>query len=112
MMNATVAGSCQLPFGIWSAVERGPAIRRTPEEANPVCGCSDQNSMAIVREEIFVRCSRLYSLRTQKRRGADCERHPGDLKRRRVSKRIRSGNVHIDGAQPDSGSYFGAYKQS
>jgi acyl-CoA reductase-like NAD-dependent aldehyde dehydrogenase len=30
---------------------------------------------------------------------------------RRVSKRIRSGNVHIDGAQPDFGSYFGAYKQ-
>ncbi len=37
----------------------------------------------------------------------------GDLERaRRVAKRIRSGNVHVNGAQPDLGSAFGGYKQS
>src|SRR5690554_7653717 len=37
----------------------------------------------------------------------------GDLERaRRVAKKIRSGNVHVNGAQPDLGSAFGGYKQS
>jgi aldehyde dehydrogenase (NAD+) len=37
----------------------------------------------------------------------------GDLERaRRVAKRIRSGNVHVNGAQPDLGSAFGGFKQS
>ena len=37
----------------------------------------------------------------------------GDLERaRRVAKRIRSGNVHINGARPDFGGCFGGYKQS
>jgi aldehyde dehydrogenase (NAD+) len=37
----------------------------------------------------------------------------GDLERaRRVAKRIRSGNVHVNGAQPDLGAAFGGYKQS
>jgi aldehyde dehydrogenase (NAD+) len=30
----------------------------------------------------------------------------------RVAKRIRSGNVHINGARPDFGGCFGGYKQS
>ncbi len=37
----------------------------------------------------------------------------GSLERaRRVAKRIRSGNVHINGARPDFGGCFGGYKQS
>jgi aldehyde dehydrogenase (NAD+) len=36
-----------------------------------------------------------------------------DLERaQRVAKRIRSGNVHINGARPDFGGCFGGYKQS
>jgi aldehyde dehydrogenase (NAD+) len=37
----------------------------------------------------------------------------GDIERaRRVAKRIRSGNVHINGARIDFGGCFGGYKQS
>jgi aldehyde dehydrogenase (NAD+) len=37
----------------------------------------------------------------------------GDLERaRRVAKRIRSGNVHINGARIDFAGCFGGYKQS
>ena len=37
----------------------------------------------------------------------------GDIDRaRNVAKRIRSGNVHINGARPDFGGCFGGYKQS
>ena len=37
----------------------------------------------------------------------------GDLERaRRVARKIRSGNVHVNGAQPDLGAAFGGYKQS
>ncbi len=37
----------------------------------------------------------------------------GNLDRARaVAKRIRSGNVHLNGAQPDFGGAFGGYKQS
>ncbi|HEY6389202.1 MAG TPA: aldehyde dehydrogenase family protein [Candidatus Acidoferrum sp.] len=37
----------------------------------------------------------------------------GDIERaRRVAKRIRSGNVHINGARLDFGGCFGGYKQS
>jgi aldehyde dehydrogenase (NAD+) len=37
----------------------------------------------------------------------------GDIERaRRVAKKIRSGNVHVNGAQPDFSGAFGGYKQS
>ena len=37
----------------------------------------------------------------------------GDIERaRRVAKRIRSGNVHINGARLDFAGCFGGYKQS
>jgi aldehyde dehydrogenase (NAD+) len=37
----------------------------------------------------------------------------GDLDRaRNVAKRLRSGNVHVNGAQVDAGASFGGYKQS
>jgi aldehyde dehydrogenase (NAD+) len=37
----------------------------------------------------------------------------GDIERaRKVAKKIRSGNVHVNGAQPDFGAAFGGYKQS
>jgi aldehyde dehydrogenase (NAD+) len=37
----------------------------------------------------------------------------GDLERaRKIARRIRSGNVHVNGAQADLGASFGGYKQS
>jgi aldehyde dehydrogenase (NAD+) len=37
----------------------------------------------------------------------------GDVERaRRIARRIRSGNVHVNGAQPDFSGAFGGYKQS
>ncbi len=37
----------------------------------------------------------------------------GDMERaRRVARRIRAGNVHVNGAPPDFGAPFGGYKQS
>ena len=37
----------------------------------------------------------------------------GDIERaRRVARRVRSGNVHVNGAQPDFSGAFGGYKQS
>jgi aldehyde dehydrogenase (NAD+) len=37
----------------------------------------------------------------------------GNIERaRRVAKRFRSGNVHVNGARPDFGGCFGGYKQS
>jgi aldehyde dehydrogenase (NAD+) len=37
----------------------------------------------------------------------------GDVERaRRVARKIRSGNVHVNGAQPDFSGAFGGYKQS
>jgi aldehyde dehydrogenase (NAD+) len=81
-----------------------------------------QNNMTVAREEIFgpvlsiipyedendaVRIANdtLYGLS-----GFVTSR---DLERaRRVAKRIRSGNVHINGARPDFGGCFGGYKQS
>jgi len=37
----------------------------------------------------------------------------GNLERaRRIARRIRSGNVHVNGAQPDFSGAFGGYKQS
>jgi aldehyde dehydrogenase (NAD+) len=80
------------------------------------------NDMTIAREEIFgpVLCIIPYESEDDAVRIANDTPYglsgfvtAGDLERaRRVAKRIRSGNVHINGARVDFGGCFGGYKQS
>jgi aldehyde dehydrogenase (NAD+) len=80
------------------------------------------NEMTIAREEIFgpVLCIIPYENEDDAVRIANDTPYglsgfvtAGDLGRaRRVAKRIRSGNVHINGARVDFGGCFGGYKQS
>jgi len=80
------------------------------------------NSMTIAREEIFgpVLCLIAYEDEDDAVRIANDTSYglsgyvtSRDIERaRRVAKRIRSGNVHINGARPDFGGCFGGYKQS
>ena len=81
-----------------------------------------RNDMTIAREEIFgpVLCIIPYEDENDAIRIANDTPYglsgyvtSRDLARaRRVAKRIRSGNVHINGARPDFGGCFGGYKQS
>jgi aldehyde dehydrogenase (NAD+) len=81
-----------------------------------------RNDMTIAREEIFgpVLCIMAYENEEDAVRIANDTPYglsgfvtSGDLDRaRRVAKRIRSGNVHINGARVDFGGCFGGYKQS
>jgi aldehyde dehydrogenase (NAD+) len=81
-----------------------------------------RNDMAIAREEIFgpVLCIITYEDEDDAVRIANDSPYglsgfvtSGDIKRaRRVAKRIRAGNVHINGARVDFGGCFGGYKQS
>src|SRR5579871_3667434 len=81
-----------------------------------------RNDMTIAREEIFgpVLCIIPYEDEDDAVRIANDSPYglsgfvtSGDLERaRRVAKRIRSGNVHINGARPDFAGCFGGYKQS
>jgi len=80
------------------------------------------NNMTIAREEIFgpVLCMIPYEDEDDAIRIANDTLYglsgfvtSGDLERaRRVAKRIRSGNVHINNARVDFGGCFGGYKQS
>ncbi len=80
------------------------------------------NDMAIAREEIFgpVLCILPYEDEEDAVRIANDTPYglsgyvaSGDMERaRRLAKRIRSGNVHINGARLDFGGCFGGYKQS
>jgi aldehyde dehydrogenase (NAD+) len=80
------------------------------------------NDMAIAREEIFgpVLCIIPYEYEDDAIRIANDTSYglsgfvtAGDIERaRRVAKRIRSGNVHINGARVDFAGCFGGYKQS
>lgn len=80
------------------------------------------NNMAIAREEIFgpVLCLIPYEDEDDAVRIANDSPYglsgfvtSGDLDRaRRVAKRIRSGNIHINGARVDFSGCFGGYKQS
>lgn len=80
------------------------------------------NDMTIAREEIFgpVLCIIPYENEEDAIRIANDTRYglsgfvtSGDLERaRRVARRIRSGNVHINGARVDFAGSFGGYKQS
>ena len=81
-----------------------------------------RNDMTIAREEIFgpVLCILPYEDEDEAVRIANDTPYglsgfvtSGDLERaRKVAKRIRSGNVHINGAKPDFSGSFGGYKQS
>ena len=80
------------------------------------------NDMAIAREEIFgpVLCIIPYEDEDEAIRIANDTPYglsgyvtSGDLEHaRKIAKRIRSGNVHINGARIDFGGCFGGYKQS
>jgi aldehyde dehydrogenase (NAD+) len=81
-----------------------------------------RNTMTIAREEIFgpVLCIIPYKdedeavgIANDSPYGLSGYVMSGDLERaRRVAKRIRAGNVHINGARSDFGGCFGGYKQS
>jgi aldehyde dehydrogenase (NAD+) len=81
-----------------------------------------RNDMTIAREEIFgpVLCMIPYEDEEDAVRIANDTPYglsgfvsAGDIERaRRVAKRIRSGNVHINNARVDFGGCFGGYKQS
>jgi len=81
-----------------------------------------RNDMTIAREEIFgpVLCMIAYEDENDAVRIANDTLYglsgfvsSGDIEHaRRVAKRIRSGNVHINSARVDFGGCFGGYKQS
>ena len=80
------------------------------------------NSMRVAQEEIFGPVASIIPFRDE----ADAIRIANDTPyglsgyvqsgnpehAGRVAKKIRSGNVHVNGAQPDFGAAFGGYKQS
>ncbi|HLX86786.1 MAG TPA: aldehyde dehydrogenase family protein [Terriglobales bacterium] len=90
--------------------------------AKPTVFASVNNDMTIAREEIFgpVLCIIGYENEDDAVRIANDSPYglagfvtSGDLDRaRRVAKRIRSGNVHINGSRVDFGGCFGGYKLS
>ncbi len=81
-----------------------------------------RNDMTIAREEIFgpVLCIIAYEAEDDAVRIANDTPYglsgyvtSGDIERaRRVARKIRAGNVHINGARLDFGGCFGGYKQS
>jgi aldehyde dehydrogenase (NAD+) len=90
--------------------------------AKPTVFSDVSNNMTIAREEIFgpVLCIIPYEDDDDAVRIANNTSYglsgfvtAGDMERaRRVAKRIRSGNVHINGARVDFAGCFGGYKQS
>ena len=88
----------------------------------PTVFANVQNDMAIAREEIFgpVLCIVAYEDEDDAVRIANDTPYglsgyvtSKDIEHaRRVAKRIRSGNVHINGARLDFGGCFGGFKQS
>ena len=90
--------------------------------AKPTVFANVRNSMTIAREEIFGPVLSIipYDNEDDAIRIANDTPYglsgyvmSADIDRaRRVAKRIRSGNVHVNGAQPDFSGAFGGYKQS
>jgi aldehyde dehydrogenase (NAD+) len=88
----------------------------------PTVFADARNDMTIAREEIFgpVLCIIPYENEDDAVQIANDTPYglsgfvtSGDIERaRRVAKRIRAGNVHINGARVDFGGCFGGYKQS
>jgi len=99
-----------------------PPVLRKHACVKPCVFVDVRNDMTIAREEIFgpVLCIIPYEDEDDAVRIANDTPYglsgyvsSGDTERaRRVAKRIRSGNVHINGARRDFGSCFGGYKQS
>jgi len=106
-----VAGGADRPEGL----TKGYFVR-------PTVFADVRNDMVIAREEIFgpVLCILPYEDEDDAVRIANDSPYglaafvtSGDLARAyRVAKRIRAGNVHINGARIDFGACFGGYKQS
>lgn len=106
-----ITGGCGRPEGI-----------RKGYFAKPTVFSGVHNEMTIAREEIFgpVLCIIPYEDEDDAVRIANNTPYglsgyvtSADIERaRRVSKRIRSGNVHINGARLDFSGCFGGYKQS
>jgi aldehyde dehydrogenase (NAD+) len=90
--------------------------------AKPTVFADVRNDMTIAREEIFgpVLCILPYKSEEEAVRIANDSPYglagfvtSGDIERaRRVAKKIRAGNVHINGAPVDFDGCFGGYKQS
>jgi aldehyde dehydrogenase (NAD+) len=90
--------------------------------AKPTLFADVRNDMTIAREEIFgpVLCILPYRDEEEAVRLANDTVYglsgyvsSGDLDRaRRVAARLRTGNVHLNGAPPDFAAPFGGYKQS
>jgi aldehyde dehydrogenase (NAD+) len=106
-----VAGGTGRPDGL----TRGYFVR-------PTVFADVRNDMTIAREEVFgpVLAILPYSDEAEAVRiandtvyGLSGYVQSGDIERaRRVAKRIRSGNVHVNGAPSDFSAAFGGYKQS
>jgi aldehyde dehydrogenase (NAD+) len=106
-----IAGGLGRPDGI----SKGYFVR-------PTVFANVSNDMVIAREEIFgpVLCVISYKDEDDAVRLANDTPYglsgfvtSGNIERaRRVAKRIRSGNVHINGARVDFAACFGGYKQS
>jgi aldehyde dehydrogenase (NAD+) len=106
-----VAGGGGRPDG----VSKGYFVR-------PTVFADVRNDMVIAREEIFgpVLCILPYENEDDAVRIANDSSYglaafvtSGDVERaHRVARRIRAGNVHINGARIDFGACFGGYKQS
>jgi len=106
-----VAGGPDRPAGI----TRGYFVR-------PTVFANVRNDMTIAREEVFGPVLAIIPYDTEAEAiqiandtpyGLSGYVQSGDIERaRKVAKKIRSGNVHVNGAQPDFGAAFGGYKQS
>jgi len=90
--------------------------------AKPTVFADVRNDMTIAREEIFGPVLSILPYENEEEAVRIANESPyglagfvtsGNLERaRRVAKRIRAGNVHINNSRADFGSCFGGYKQS
>jgi aldehyde dehydrogenase (NAD+) len=90
--------------------------------ARPTVFANVRNDMTIAREEIFGPVLSILPYDNEDDAVRIANDTPYGLsgyvtsknleRARRVAKRIRSGNVHVNGAQADLGAAFGGYKQS
>jgi len=88
----------------------------------PTVFANVRNDMTIAREEIFGPVLSIIPYQDENDAVRIANDTPyglsgyvtsGNIERaRRVARRIRSGNVHVNGAQPDFSGAFGGYKQS